>query len=110
MHFGRRRFESVLESLDDENPITLRALIPNKMVGSLIGKHGYIHKQIQDIFNVHIYMLAWGDQYGRLANVFGSATSVSQAWRDALFRMYGSREGMFYGQVRQQLLSFFSPF
>ncbi|KAG2227651.1 hypothetical protein INT45_004693 [Circinella minor] len=101
MHFGRRRFESVLESLGDENPITLRALIPNKMVGSLIGKQGYIHKQIQDIFNVHVYILAWGDQYGRLTSVFGSASSVSQAWRDALFRMHGSGEGMFYGQLFQ---------
>ncbi|KAI9266923.1 hypothetical protein BDA99DRAFT_536325 [Phascolomyces articulosus] len=102
MHFGRRRFEMVLENLnDDSNPITLRALIPSKMIGALIGKQGYIHKQIQDVFKVHIYILAWGDHYGRIANVFGSASAVSGAWRDALFRMYGSHESFLYCQTFQ---------
>ncbi|KAI8140866.1 hypothetical protein BJV82DRAFT_671241 [Fennellomyces sp. T-0311] len=99
MHFGIRRFEKVLDDVGpDRAPVTLRALIPSHKVGSLIGKQGQVHKQIQDLFNVHIYMLSHGDHHGRLANVFGAPHAVAQTWRDALFRMYGAPGDYSYGQ------------
>ncbi|KAI9497456.1 hypothetical protein BDB00DRAFT_936276 [Zychaea mexicana] len=108
MHFGgKRKFESVIESIGDRNPITLRALIPPKQVGALIGFHGQVHQQLQDLYNVHIYVFGWSDKRGRLTHVFGSPEAVAKMWRDGLFRMYGSRESALYGQNFQ--ISFLVP-
>lgn len=83
------KFENFLKDDETQNPITLRAFVPQARVGVLLGTKGHTHQQIQDIYNVRIILNQFTDDLGvRLMYVFGRPTNTARACREALIRMY----------------------
>ncbi|ORX55021.1 hypothetical protein DM01DRAFT_1407072 [Hesseltinella vesiculosa] len=68
----------------DKTPVTLRALIPQRQVGKIIGTHGQRHQKIESGYQVKMYFHDVGDRYGRLCSIGGSPYNVACAWRDVL--------------------------
>ncbi|ORY93450.1 hypothetical protein BCR43DRAFT_566008 [Syncephalastrum racemosum] len=81
---------SMLKESDNNPPVTLRAIVPQPKVGSLLGRNGSVHQQTEDMFNVKV-ILHSPSLFGRITAISGRPDKVAMAWRECLLRMYEDR-------------------
>ncbi|KAI7892371.1 uncharacterized protein EV154DRAFT_480317 [Mucor mucedo] len=80
----------------------LRVLLPRNHAGAIIGPKGQSVRQIQDSHNVFIQLCqVEGSSWGRIINIKGSPTQLSQAWYDCVqllvagYQQYYEANGMY---------------
>jgi hypothetical protein len=88
----------VLEAEVGDSPITLRALIPNNVVGSCIGIGGATHRDLERQFETAIAFGSSNQNGNRLASIAGTIHQVARTWRECAFLMYRKKR-LSYGQV-----------
>ncbi|KAI9012107.1 hypothetical protein CLU79DRAFT_770545 [Phycomyces nitens] len=78
----------MMEGRPGQYLVTLRALLPPKKIGILIGKNAASLRTIETDFNVRLYFHSEFDDYGRLTTCVGYPLQTACAWRDILFKIY----------------------
>lgn len=99
MHPGQ-----VIQLMDDVtgySPITLRALLPSRKAGALIGIQRKIQFKIQEEHGVRLYFHSEMDDFGRLTSVAGKLENVARTWRKAMVLLFSFNQHLNYGEVMQ---------
>ncbi|KAF7723079.1 hypothetical protein EC973_002363 [Apophysomyces ossiformis] len=96
MHIDR--FLQLIADDTEGSPVTMRALLPYRRAGALIGIQRSVQFRIQEKYRIRLNFHSEADEFGRLVSVVGRLDNVSRAWREAMVLLFGGGHRLNYGE------------